>query len=177
MKKDGILPIEITNEEYAELLEILTKFKKSKSASLCRNRAVKNGNVDMIEKRKYYNTYEYRKKIGYTGKHLKEESRVSKNYVNGKKNRLNLLKELKEVTLKRYGDKHGSYIKDFTERDLQFHVNGNTLDSDGNILSTIPNFTPFSMFYRVDDNCKDMLNWSKGHYETNDNGDSVFIQS
>ena len=175
LKKDGIIPNELSTEEFKTLLDILSRFKKSKSVSLCRNRAVLNGDVSAMEKRKYYNTYEYRKKIGYAGKHVKEESRLSKNYTNGKKNRVNLLKELKIETLKRYGDKHGSHIKDFTDEELEFHVNGNTLDSNGNVISTIDNYTPFSMFYQVDDNLKDMLDWKKGHYETGENGESVFI--
>ena len=94
LKKDGIIPDELSTEEFKTLLDILSRFKKSKSVSLCRNRAVLNGDVSAMEKRKYYNTYEYRKKIGYVDKHVKEASRASKNYINCKKNRINLIKEI-----------------------------------------------------------------------------------
>ena len=170
--KDGILPI-ITQADYDLILTIVNKFKKSKSSCLCRERAIKNNNTVILDRYNSYTTKEYRKQVrAKRADSIKIENR---NVYLKRVNRSKLMKELKEVTMAKYGDSYGSHIKNFTDTELDFHINGNYTNDEGDIISTIPDFKPFSMLYVVEDNLKYMHEWAKGHYETGLNGESVFV--
>jgi len=170
---DKILPETITQEEYNSVLLIVNKFKKNKSSSLCRVRAINNNDVEKIQRYNNYSSKEYRKQV--REKRVDSIKLENRNVYLKRKNRTNLMNELKELALFKFGKQYGSHIVNFSDKDLEFHMNGNLIDEEGEITSSIPNFTPFSMFYQVDDDKRGMLDWSKGHYITGDNGESVFV--